>query len=104
MRVAWGKRWAKLFDSRPSDSVLPFNSELLVFRKSRTAPLRFSTVSENTSRCRRNLCRFLGYFRNRVHSWTFGHSHQEKLQFLSPNVHRVLVPFDISDLFVDQLR
>ncbi len=70
----------------------------------KTVPLRFSTVSENTSRCRRNLCRFLGYFRNRVHSWTFGHSHQGKLQFLSPNVHRVLVPFDISDLFVDQLR
>src|SRR5438876_4150657 len=103
MRVAWGKRWAKLFDSRPSDSVLPFNSELLVFRKSRTAPLRFSTVSENTSRCRRNLCGFLGIFGTGfIHG--LGHSHQGKPQFLSPDVHRVLVPFDITDLFVDESR
>ena len=33
-----------------------------------------------------------------------GHSHQGKPQFLSPDVHRVLVPFDITDLFVDESR
>ena len=69
----------------------------------KTVPLRFSTVSENTSRCRRNLCGFLGIFGTGfIHG--LGHSHQGKPQFLSPDVHRVLVPFDISDLFVDQLR